>query len=77
MEQLASLAPYVLILPLCMFLILGLFGKKMCPKVSGLLGTTVFGVVSVICYYIALKYFFSGEYQIGETYQQVTLFNME
>ncbi|MBR5695094.1 MAG: NADH-quinone oxidoreductase subunit L [Paludibacteraceae bacterium] len=77
MEQLANLAPYVLILPLCMFLILGLFGKKMCPKVSGLLGTTVFGVVSVICYYIALKYFFSGEYQIGETYQQVTLFNME
>ncbi|MBR3519294.1 MAG: NADH-quinone oxidoreductase subunit L [Paludibacteraceae bacterium] len=77
MEQLASLAPYVLILPLCMFLILGLFGKKMCPKVSGILGTTVFGIVSVLCYYIAFKYFFSGDYQIGDTFQKVTLFNME
>ena len=60
-----------------MFLILGLFGKKMCPKVSGILGTTVFGIVSVLCYYIAFKYFFSGDYQIGDTFQKVTLFNME
>lgn len=37
----------------------------------------MFGIVSVICYYIALNYFFSGNYQIGDTYQQVTLFNME
>lgn len=77
MGQLESLAPFVLLLPLCMFLILGLFGNKMCPKLSGILGTSVFGVVSVLCYYIALTYFFSGDYQDGQTYQQVTLFNVE
>lgn len=77
MEQLASLAPFVLLLPLCTFLVLGLFGNKMSHKVSGLFGTTMFGIVSVICYFIAINYFFSGNFQNGNTYEQVTLFNME
>ncbi|MCQ2231599.1 MAG: NADH-quinone oxidoreductase subunit L, partial [Paludibacteraceae bacterium] len=77
MEQLASLAPYVLLLPLCTFLVLGLFGNKMSHKVSGLFGTTMFGIVSVICYFIAINYFFSGNFQNGGTFEAVELFNME
>lgn len=77
MEQLASLAPFVLLLPFCTFLLLGLFGNKITPKISGIVGTVSFGITSVLCYYLAINYFFSGNFQTGETYEQVTLFNME
>src|SRR5574344_1089328 len=51
----------VLIIPLFMFLFLGLAGVKMTPKLSGILGTTVMGVVTVIAYSIAFTYFFGTD----------------
>lgn len=60
-----SLSYLILALPFAMFLIIGLLGYKMSPKVAGLLGTTVFGVTSIICYGVAIQYFsqyYGGEY---------------
>lgn len=43
-----------------MFLILGLFGKFLSHKMAGIIGTTMNGVVMVLCYTVAFTYFFSG-----------------
>ncbi len=51
----------ILGLPLLMFLILGLFGKFLSHKTAGILGTTMNGVVLLICYAVAFTYFFSGQ----------------
>lgn len=47
-------------MPLLMFLFLGLFGKFLSPRVSGIIGTAGMGVVLLMCYYTAYVYFFSG-----------------
>lgn len=69
------LAPFVLALPFAMFLILGLLGYKLCPKCAGLLGTTVFGITTVICYGIAIQYFMAN--YGGAEYPKEVLFNMD
>jgi NADH-quinone oxidoreductase subunit L len=69
-----SLSYLILALPFAMFLIIGLLGYKMSPKVAGLLGTTVFGVTSIICYGVAIQYF--SQYYGGE-YPKEVLFNLE
>lgn len=75
--ELTNLAPIVLALPLLMFMIIGLFGYKMTPKFSGILGTTAFSIVTIVCYYIALTYFFgSGRLADGSMAKEV-IFNFE
>ncbi len=56
-----NLAPLVLALPFAMFLIIGLFGYKMCPKFAGILGTSVFALTSIVCYGIAIQYFVANK----------------
>lgn len=69
-----NLAPLVLALPFAMFLIIGLFGYKMCPKFAGILGTSAFSITSIICYGIAISYFVSN---YGDVYPKEVLFNFD
>jgi NADH-quinone oxidoreductase subunit L len=50
----------ILVIPLFMFLLLGLLGKFMKPGVAGVLGTLGMGVTLVLAYTTAFTYFFSG-----------------
>lgn len=50
----------ILVLPLAMFLILGIGGVKMSHKCAGILGILGMGVTLCIAYTVAFTYFFSG-----------------
>ena len=67
----------ILAIPFFMFLLLGLLGMKMAPKVAGILGTLGMGTVLVLCYYTAYTYWFSGNPAFSDgTYRlPVELFN--
>lgn len=58
MDQITSVL--ILALPLCMFLLLGVFGNKMSHKMAGILGTLGMGVTLILAYSTAFTYFFSG-----------------
>ena len=47
----------ILLLPFLSFLFLGLMDSKLSHRVSGLIGTTVLGVVAALSYYTAWQYF--------------------
>ena len=47
----------ILLLPMVMFLVLGLFGHKMSHRVAGLLGTTGLAVITALAYTAAVQYF--------------------
>jgi NADH-quinone oxidoreductase subunit L len=65
---------WIPLLPLLMFLLLGLGGYKLKARLSGLLGTFGLGIITVLSYITAYKYFFAGE-KIDETYQKITAVN--
>ena len=48
---------FILLLPFLSFLLLGLCGKWLSHKVSGLIGTTSLGVVTALSYFTAFEYF--------------------
>ena len=58
-----------------MFLLLGLAGHKLGPKLSGLMGTGGLTVITILSYITAYWYFFSAE-KVDETYQKITAFNI-
>jgi NADH-quinone oxidoreductase subunit L len=43
----------LLAIPFLMFLLLGLVGQKVGPKMAGILGTAGLSVVTVLSYYVA------------------------
>lgn len=47
----------ILLLPLCMFLFLGLVGHKLSERVAGILGTLGLTVTAVLAYVVAFNYF--------------------
>lgn len=51
----------VLIIPIVMFLFLGIVGVKLSKKTAGLLGTCAMGVTTAIAYAAALTYFFGTD----------------
>jgi hypothetical protein len=51
--EITSLAPWVLLLPFLMFIFLGLTAHKFSGQTSAKIGTTAFGIVAILCYYIA------------------------
>jgi NADH-quinone oxidoreductase subunit L len=57
-----------------MFLLLGLGGHKLKARLSGLLGTAGLGVITLLSYITAYKYFFTGE-KVDETFQKITALN--
>ncbi len=74
----ATLPLLILVLPLLMFLFLGLFGKFMSHKWAGIIGTAGMGVTMLMAYYTAYVYFFSGDF-VGEdgTRLQYIVFNQD
>src|SRR5512133_1835900 len=51
-----------------------LFPHKLKPKLSGLLGTTGLGIITVLSYITAYKYFFTDG-KTGEAFQKLLAFN--
>ena len=64
----------ILLLPALSFLILGLAGMKMSHKTAGLIGTISLGVVTVISYVTAFKYFGAERLSDG-TFQTIVPYN--
>ncbi|MDR2915953.1 MAG: NADH-quinone oxidoreductase subunit L [Tannerella sp.] len=50
----------ILVLPFISFLFLGLCGNRMHPKVAGITGTSVLGIITVLSYLTAFGYFSAG-----------------
>ena len=65
----------ILIIPFLMFVLLGLAGHKLKPKLSGLLGTAGLAVITALSYITAYLYFFRGG-MVGEVFQKITAYNM-
>jgi NADH-quinone oxidoreductase subunit L len=63
------------LVPLLMFLILGLGGNILKEKLSGLLGTAGLAVVAILSYITAYKYFFGLE-KIAGAFPKITAFDM-
>ncbi|HLP73878.1 MAG TPA: NADH-quinone oxidoreductase subunit L [Bacteroidales bacterium] len=65
---------WILLLPFLMFLLLGLAGHKLKARLSGLLGTTGLGIITILSYFTAYRYFFVDG-KAGETFQKILAFN--
>ena len=65
----------ILLLPALSFLVLGLAGMKMSHKVAGLIGTCSLAVVTVLCYYTAIKYFLIDGRDATGLFPTVTAFD--
>jgi NADH-quinone oxidoreductase subunit L len=59
------------LLPLAGFVLLGLFGRKYFKSSSGLIGTGLLLVSTILSLYTAYKYFFVDG-RVGDTYQSIT-----
>ncbi len=65
----------ILLVPVLLFLILGLCGQRMKPSTAGLLGTTGLAVITALAYATAWQYFGSG--RVDGVWQPLTVFNVE
>jgi len=65
---------WIPLLPFLMFILLGLAGHKLKPKLSGLLGTGGLGIITFLAYFTAYKYFFATE-KISDAFQKITAVN--
>lgn len=68
---------WILILPVVMFLILGIGGKYMKPVVSGILGTITMAITTVLSYLTAYEYFFVAGKSADGTYRAIEAFNFQ
>ena len=66
---------WIPLLPFFMFLLLGLAGHKLKPKLSGLFGTIGLAVITILSYITAFQYFFMSE-KVDGAYQKITAFNI-
>ncbi len=66
---------WIPLIPMIMFLILGLGGSKLKARLSGILGTSALSVVTIMSYITAFRYFFSAGLVEG-SYHKVIAFNM-
>jgi NADH-quinone oxidoreductase subunit L len=66
---------WIPLIPFLMFILLGLAGHKLKPKLSGLLGTAGLAVITLLSYITAYYYFF-GIPRVDETYKAITAFNV-
>ncbi|GBU08569.1 NADH-quinone oxidoreductase subunit L [Bacteroidales bacterium] len=66
----------ILLLPIVLFLILGLAGHKMKPLFAGLVGTLGMLTITVLAYFTAYKYFFV-EGKVGGVFQELIPFSFE
>ncbi len=66
----------ILLLPLCMFLFLGLAGHKLSHRVAGIAGTIGLGIAAILAYMVAYEYFTAPRLDDG-TFRTVVPFNFE
>jgi NADH-quinone oxidoreductase subunit L len=66
---------WIPLIPFLMFILLGLAGHKLKPKLSGLLGTAGLAVITILSYITAYYYFF-GIPKVDETYKAISAFNV-
>ncbi|BEG97810.1 NADH-quinone oxidoreductase subunit L [Bacteroides sedimenti] len=66
---------FILLLPVLMFLFLGLAGHKLKPSVAGLCGTISLGTVAVISYITAFQYFTAP--RVNGVFETLVPLNME
>ena len=59
------------LLPLAGFVLLGLFGRKYFKTTSGIIGTGLLLVSTILALYTAYNYFFVDG-KVGDTYQTIT-----
>jgi NADH-quinone oxidoreductase subunit L len=64
------------LIPLFVFLLLGLTGHKMKPLVSGLIGTSGLGISAILAYATAFKYFWTG-HTAGTAYTSLKVFEVQ
>ena len=64
------------LIPLFVFLVLGLGGHKMKPAVAGIIGTTGLLVAAILSYYTAFMYFIH-EHKEGAPFQKILAFNFK
>ena len=62
---------FIILIPLFIFLLLGLTGHKMQPKVAGIIGTIGLTVITCLAYFTAYQYFFGGFGKIADVFQQI------
>lgn len=77
MEHAFNYSILILVLPVIMFLILGLGGKYMKPIVAGTLGTISLSVMTVLAYTTAYQYFFGISKGADGVYHAINVFNIE
>jgi NADH-quinone oxidoreductase subunit L len=65
---------WLLLIPFMMFIILGLAGHKLKPKLSGLLGTAGLAIITLLSYLIAYSYFF-GAIKADGAFKTILAFN--
>ena len=63
------------LIPLFMFLLLGLTGHKMKPVVSGLIGTSGLGIAAILAYGTAIRYFWTG-HVAGTSFASIKAFEV-
>lgn len=64
---------WIPVIPLAMFLFLGILGHKLKPGLAGILGTAGLGIVTLLSYLTAIHYFWGGE--SAETMQALIPYN--
>lgn len=67
----------ILVLPVVMFLILGLGGKYMKPVIAGTLGSLSLAVMAVLAYTTAYQYFFEVGKGADGVYQAINVFHFQ
>lgn len=65
----------ILVLPLLSFIFLGLMDSKLKPKVAGIIGTVVLGIIAALSYYTAFEYFTT--HKIAGVYEKFVAFDFE
>jgi len=63
----------ILLLPILIFLFIGLMGDKIKPQFSGLLGTSGLLVITLLSYFTAFSYF---GHRVGESFQAIEAFQL-
>ncbi len=71
-----SFTVWILLIPLVMFVVIGLFGNRFKPLVSGIAGTSGLFVMWILSLITAYKYFFVLEKAADGSFQKFLAFNM-
>ena len=70
-----SYTVWIPLIPFLMFVLLGLAGHKLKPKLSGILGTAGLAIITVLSYITAYNYFFVTP-KTAETFKAIIGFNI-